>query len=155
MPISPTPTPPGLTSPSIMWTIGHIPPIGVKLSCMQLTEPFDVPVVDAAHSPHVAGPKRTSLPSMLPPTSSRRRALVDAERRSGRGLPEPSATIVNTLNGQPDAGHHGEQDAGLLLRADQDAVGDDEGERDDEDRPRLDEVGERRSGSRTGAPSWC
>ncbi len=70
IPINPTPTPPGLTSPSIMWTIGNMPPIGVKLSCMQLTEPFDVPVVAAAHSPQDAGPNRTSLPSRLPPTSS-------------------------------------------------------------------------------------
>ena len=70
MPIRPTPTPPGLTSPSIMCSIGIIPPIGVKLSCMQLTEPFDVPVVDAAQRPHDAGPKRISLPSRLPPTSS-------------------------------------------------------------------------------------
>ncbi len=56
MPIRPTPTPPGLTSPNFMWAIGHIPPIGVKLSCMQFTEPFDVPVVEAAHSPQEAGP---------------------------------------------------------------------------------------------------
>src|SRR3982074_3968991 len=66
-PLSPTPTPPGLTSPSFMCTSGTMPPAGVKLSCMQLTEPLDVPVVDAAHRPHALGPVRTSFPSALPP----------------------------------------------------------------------------------------
>ena len=66
-PLRPTPTPPGLTSPSIMWLSGTAPPSGVKLSCIELTEPFDVPVVDAAHSPDAAEPNRISLPSMFPP----------------------------------------------------------------------------------------
>ena len=79
MPIIPTPTPPGLTSPSFMWSIGSIPPSGVKLSCMQLTEPLDVPVVEPAHIPHVAGPKRISLPSRLPPDELAGGALVDAD----------------------------------------------------------------------------
>ena len=46
---------------------GIMPPSGVKLSCIELTDPFEVPVVDAAHKPDAAGPKRTSLPSMFPP----------------------------------------------------------------------------------------
>ena len=44
IPFRPTPTPPGLTSPSLMLIKGIIPPRGVKLSCMEFTEPFDVPV---------------------------------------------------------------------------------------------------------------
>ena len=78
-----------------MWTIGIMPPIGVKLSCMQLTEPFDVPVVVAAHSPHDAGPKRTSLPSRLPPTSCADEPWSTPIAVSS-GLPELSATIANS-----------------------------------------------------------
>ena len=36
-------------------------------SCIELTEPFDAAVVAVAHSAELAMPKRTSLPSMLPP----------------------------------------------------------------------------------------
>ena len=36
-------------------------------SCIELTEPFDAEVVATAHSAELATPKRTSLPSMLPP----------------------------------------------------------------------------------------
>src|SRR5207302_3251500 len=43
------------------------PPNGVKLSWEQSTAPADVPVVLPANSPQEAAPKRTSLPSMLPP----------------------------------------------------------------------------------------
>ena len=67
IPERPTPTPPGEISPSIMCSIGASPPIGVNESCMQLTAPVEVPVVAAANTPHEAAPKRTSLPSMLPP----------------------------------------------------------------------------------------
>ncbi len=67
MPIKPTPTPPGLISPNIMCSIGDIPPSGVNESCMQFTDPFDVPVVEPAHRPQSAAPMRTSLPSMFPP----------------------------------------------------------------------------------------
>ena len=74
-PLRPTPTPPGLTSPSIMWVIAIPPPSGVMLSCIEFTDPFDVPVVVAAHSPEAPVPKRTSLPSRLPPPASS--ALTD------------------------------------------------------------------------------
>ena len=50
-----------------MCAIGAMPPSGVNESCMQLTEPFDVPVVAPAQMPQAALPMRTSLPSMLPP----------------------------------------------------------------------------------------
>ena len=67
MPVSPTPSPPGVTSPSRRFVSGTSPPIGVKLSWKAFTEPFDEPVVAPAHVPEAVGPKRTSLPSMLPP----------------------------------------------------------------------------------------
>ena len=92
-PLRPTPTPPGLTSPSIMWLSGTPPPSGVKLSCIELTEPLDVPVVDAAQRPEAAGPKRTSLPSMFPPACSDVTAW-SAPRSSSRGLPLPSRPMA-------------------------------------------------------------
>ena len=92
-PFRPTPTPPGLTSPSIMWLSGTAPPIGVKLSCIELTDPFDVPVVEAAQRPEAAGPNRTSLPSMFPPACSEVTSCV-APRSSSRGLPFPSRPMA-------------------------------------------------------------
>ena len=65
MPYKPQPTPPNTTSPSAINTMGTMPPIGVKLSCMALTEPFEAAVVNAAHSDESVTPKRVSLPSML------------------------------------------------------------------------------------------
>ena len=41
--------------------------MGVKESCIAFTEPLDAAVVAVAHSAELAMPKRTSLPSMLPP----------------------------------------------------------------------------------------
>src|SRR5580700_2174563 len=67
MPYSPEPTPPKITSPNCMLTRGTIPPKGKKLSCIELTAPHEVSVVTVAHEVESAGPKRTSLPSMLPP----------------------------------------------------------------------------------------
>ena len=37
---------------------------------MELTDPFDADVVAVAHNAELAMPKRTSLPSMLPPAWS-------------------------------------------------------------------------------------
>ncbi len=65
--MSPTPVPPGETSPSFMLTRGIMPPRGVKLSWPESTEPVEVPVVEAANSPEEKEPKRTSLLSMFPP----------------------------------------------------------------------------------------
>ena len=67
MPYRPLPTPPNTTSPSCMSHIGTRPPSGVNESCIELTEPFEAAVVAEAHSAEFAMPKRTSLPSMLPP----------------------------------------------------------------------------------------
>ncbi len=36
---------------------------------MELTEPLEAPVVNAAQNADCAVPKRTSLPSMLPPST--------------------------------------------------------------------------------------
>ena len=82
----PTPVPPGDTSPSFMLTSGIMPPSGVKLSWPELTEPVEVPVVEAANSPDENDPNRTSLLSMFPPAWS---AASDwsTPRRVSSGLP--------------------------------------------------------------------
>ena len=49
-----------------MFSICSIPLSGVWLSCMLLTEPFDVTVVVMPHIADAADPIRISLPSMLP-----------------------------------------------------------------------------------------
>ena len=67
MPISPTPTPPGDTSPVSIPMKGTTEPSGVQLSCMELTDPFEVSVTDAPQIADEDTPARTSLPSMLPP----------------------------------------------------------------------------------------
>ena len=114
MPIRPTPTPPGHTSPSIMWTIGDMPPSGVKVSCMQLTEPFDVPVVDAGPQAARRRAEADLLALHVAADELGRRALVDAERGEVR-----VAVLLGDdgehAEGEPDADHHGEQDAGLAL----------------------------------------
>src|SRR4051794_16011340 len=61
----PTPTPPKLQL-SHMPDSGDRPASGLRLSCMQLTEPLDVQVVTAAQVGPAEGPKRSSLPSRLP-----------------------------------------------------------------------------------------
>ena len=47
--------------------MGTMPPIGVKLSWEASTDPVLVPVVAVLYWADWIGPKRTSLPSMLPP----------------------------------------------------------------------------------------
>ncbi len=86
IPARPTPVPPGETSPSFMLTSGTMPPRGVKLSWPESTEPVEVPVVEAAKTPEVNGPSRTSLLSMLPPDWF---AAIDwsTPRRVSSGLP--------------------------------------------------------------------
>ena len=122
MPISPTPTPPGLTSPSFMCSIGIMPPIGVMLSCMQLTEPFDVPVVVAAHRPHVDGAEAHLLALHVPADDCVDEiAWSTPSAVERRGCRIRSATIASSEQDEPDAGHHGQQHPGLLLVADHDA----------------------------------
>ena len=71
IPKSPEPTPPTMTSSTIMFAMSNPPDKGMKLSCMALTAPLDESVVTVANSEDAAMPKRTSLPSMLPPACSR------------------------------------------------------------------------------------
>ena len=64
--IKPTPSPPN-TQLSIICARGTKPPMGVSESCMAFTEPVVAPVVVVTNSAVSAMPKRSSLPSMLPP----------------------------------------------------------------------------------------
>ena len=53
-----------------MFTSTTPPPNGVIESCEAITAPVDVPVVEAAKAALAGMPKRTSLPSMLPPSTA-------------------------------------------------------------------------------------
>ena len=64
---TPAPTPPGTTSPSIMLNKMTPPPNAVNESWKLLTAPHEVMVVVTAKIDESVMPKRTSLPSMLPP----------------------------------------------------------------------------------------
>src|SRR5260370_36077995 len=73
-----------------MFTRGTKPPIGVKESCIALTQPHDASGVMVAESAEVAMPKRTSLPSMLPPGLVAD-ATISTPRAAWMGLPRASA----------------------------------------------------------------
>ena len=77
----------------MMLTRGTAPPPGVKLSWAELTAPVEVPVVDAANSPEPEGPKRTSLPSALPPAWSSF-TTWDTSLASSSGLPSTSKAMA-------------------------------------------------------------
>ena len=68
-----------------------MPPSGVRLSCMLLTAPQDASVVTVVNSAEFAMPKRTSLPSILPPAWRALGAVIDAQRGEGRIVLAPSA----------------------------------------------------------------
>ena len=70
IPYSPVPTPPGETSPNSMCSNGIPPPSPLKLSCIELTAPVDVPVVLVANNEDPLMPNRCSLPSRFAPASS-------------------------------------------------------------------------------------
>jgi len=67
MPYMPEPTPPKTTSPIMRLMSTIMPPSGVSESCMVLTAPQLASVVMVEKSEDWETPKRTSLPSMLPP----------------------------------------------------------------------------------------
>ena len=67
MPYRPAPTPPKITSPNWMLSIGIMPEIAIRLSCMVLTAPHEASVVMTTNSAEADIPKRVSLPSKLPP----------------------------------------------------------------------------------------
>ena len=90
MPYMPAPTPPKTTSLNCMFASGTRPPSGVNESCQPLTAPQLASVVTVAKSAVLAMPKRTSLPSMLPPGDSAV-AVWSAPAAVSIGLPRASA----------------------------------------------------------------
>ena len=70
MPYRPEPVPPGATSPSIMFTIGTIPPKAVYESWKEFTAPVEVSVVAEAKVADWEIPNRASVPSVAAPTAS-------------------------------------------------------------------------------------
>jgi hypothetical protein len=78
--------------------MGTSPPSGVKLSCMALTEPLEAAVVAVAHSALLVMPKRTSLPSMLPPEQTSETAWSTPSAVSA-GLPACSKATVAKSSG--------------------------------------------------------
>src|SRR4029077_9446237 len=87
---APATTLPKPPPPSGMWTSGTRPPMGVKESCIEFTQPHDASVVIVAYSAEFAIPKRTSLPSMLPPGLVAD-AMTSTPRAAWIGLPRASA----------------------------------------------------------------
>ena len=115
------------------------PPSGVKLSWPESTEPVEVPVVDAANTPDENDPKRTSLLSRFPPPWS---AEIDwsTPRRVSSMLPFCSNRPAARRRGEPQHAHDGEHRPALALAAHHLAVGDREGEADDEQGEDLEHV---------------
>ena len=135
--------PPGETSPNIMLSIGAMPPSGVNESCMQFTDPFEVPVVAAGAQ--AARRRRRSAPPC--PPCSRRSATAETDwstpsvgQRAGCRWSRP--TIVQRAHHHEEADHHRHQQPRLAPVADEDAERDDQRERDHQHRPHLEQVRE-------------
>ena len=109
---------------------------------MELTEPLEAPVVNVAQVTDCGMPKRTSLPSMLPPSTP----SACMQRIAGGLRP-----IGDSAAGDQEQHHDGEQRPALALAADHAAEGDGEAERKREDGPQLERCWSRCSGSRTDA----
>ena len=102
-------------------------------SCIELTEPFDAEVVATAHSAELATPKRTSLPSMLPPGFVAVATWIRAEpgeHRVARAL----ADVGCDEKRDEDERHRGEQRPALPRVADHLAEGVAERRADQQDR---------------------
>ena len=153
MPYRPEPTPPKITSPSWISHIGTSPPSGVNESCIALTEPFDAAVVAVAQSAELAMPKRTSLPSMLPPGLRRGRDLVDAELRQARVARAAPATTQTPSSATNMIVIAASMRPALARVADHLAERVAERRRDQQDREHFEEIRRAASDSRTDAPS--
>ena len=115
--------------------MGIIPPSGVKLSCIEFTEPFDAAVVATAHRLELAMPKRTSLPSMLAGSSPSAAKLVIA---GGLG------PVADHEGAEKDDRHGGVDRPALPLVAHHASECVRQGGRDQKDVQHLEEVAERR-----------
>ena len=138
--MKPTPTPPGLTSPKNIDSSATPPPSGVKRVVHRVHRPVRRVRRRRRPEPDAAAPKRTSLPSRLPPPWS---AEIDwstptaVERRVARRLGERGdrRSRSNRI-----AHHHRQEHAALPTIADHASVGDRERQRDQQDHHHLDQV---------------
>src|SRR5260221_8981684 len=132
-----------MMSPSWRSKSGTSPPSGVNESCIALTEPFDAAVVVVAQRAEEEIPKRTSLPSMLPPEWS---ALPSwsTGRPQSPGLPLLLLRDAHREQRQNDDEHRPEKDPALprVLHHLAERVAN--GTRDRQNRQQLDEVRESR-----------
>ena len=108
----------------------------MKLACMALTAPQEAAVVITANRAEATMPKRTSLPSMLPPCRSTPSA-VRAGLACGLG------PVGHRDAGQEQHAHGGQDRPALALVADHAAEDVGEAGADREDRQICDEVAER------------
>ena len=91
-----------------MLTSGTRPPSGVKLSCMLLTAPQEASVVTVANRAELAIPKRTSLPSMLPPACASPARMSTPSRR-GSGCPRLLDAVSDDDAGEEEQRHRREE----------------------------------------------
>ena len=142
MPYRPAPTPPGATSPSIMLTIGIMPPSAVYESWNEFTAPVEVSVVAAAKVAEFDTPNRISLPSIAAPT-----ACGTVPR------PASSNTLVSAMLAIGEDAHHRDDRVALPVLPDHPAEHPGQAERDQQDAGRSPASSSTWSGSRTGARS--
>ena len=148
------PTPPKITSLADRLANGTAPPMPVNDSIALLTAPHEVTVVTTSNSAEPAIPKRCSLPSMLPPVEP----AITLRVQAGGVLGGRAVRLgdVGDDDGAEEHHHHRPVDRIALAAVARHApVDEHERRRDDQHEQHLEEVGELRSGSRTGARSWC
>ena len=125
----------------MMLTSGTAPPSGSRLSCAQLTAPVDVPVVDDANKPALGGAEADVLALQVAA------GLVGGGRLVGAGGGEVRVAVGldrhdDQRHPDPEDQHRGEDDPALLLVLGHLAERVGEAERDGEERPDLEHVGD-------------
>ena len=138
----------------MMLTSGAAPPIGVKLSCIASTEPVEVPVVDDANSPEVASAESRLLALEVAADLGRRCLLTDPHRIE-LVVAVRLEDHRDERDREPQHEHRAEHREALFDVAGHLPEHPRERERDREQHPDLEQVRDRRSGSRTGAQEFA
>ena len=128
MPYSPAPTPPNTMQPSMRFHSGARPASGVKLSCIELTAPQEVPVVATAQSTLFITPNRCLL------AFEQRLHVADDGIGSRLGPPRQREAA------QQQRQHHAKQTPSVPPIADQQAERINQRGRDDDQAEHLDEI---------------
>ena len=151
---SPVPTPPKITSLADRLAIGTAPPIPVNDSIALLTAPHDVTVVTDVEQRGAGDPEPLLLAFHVAPSGAGNRVGV----QTGGVLCRRAVRLGDVGDARRAEEHHRHRRVdrvALPALAGHPAVGEHQRGGDDQHREHLDQVRERRSGSRTGAPSWC